>query len=359
MNRLWVRISLSIALVVVIVSLLPIIARQVEFGGDTRPRPTFEGLSQAQIDHIRQDALDREYRIWFSVSRSLLVGMLIGLGIGVLLSRWLAAPLHQLEQGAEALSEGRLDTRVPVQGGQEVRSLARAFNRMAEKLESTETARRNMLADVTHELRHPIHILQGNLQAVLDGIYPLEMGEIAGLLDQTQHLTILVNDLHELAQAEAHQLILHKQETDMTALVANMIEVFQPLAAAEEIRMEAHLPGQPLLRSIDAERMRQVLQNLLHNALQHTAPGGEIAIDMHEKDERVEIQIRDSGAGIAADQLAHIFDRFYNSDPSRDRQNGSTGLGLAITQAIIQAHGGEIEAFSAGKGQGSTFTIRL
>ena len=359
MNRLWVRISLAIGLVAVIVSLVPLVARQIEFNTDLHPRPVVEGLTKEQIDHFRQQLDDREYRAWISVSRSLVVGAFIGLLTGVLLSRWLAAPLRQLEQGVKAISERRLDYRVPVQGSQEMRSLAQSFNHMAQELAQAESLRRNMLADVTHELRHPVHIVQGNLQAILDGVYPLEMGEIAGLLDQTQHLTALVNDLHELAQAEAHQLPLNRQAIDLTALISNTVEVFQPLAASEDILLEAHLPAQPLIRSLDAERMRQVLQNLLHNALRYTPSGGQVTLDLAERGEWTEIRVQDTGAGIPPELLAHIFDRFYSADPSRSRQQGGSGLGLAIAQAIVQAHGGEIEASSPGEDQGSIFIIRL
>ena len=171
MNRLWVRISLVIALVVIFVTLFPIVSRWSGFHREPPPRPTIEGISTEQVERFRQEI---ERRNWLSVLYSILEGAGIGLATGVLFSRWLAAPLRHLEQGARALAERRLDYRVPIQGSQEVRSVATAFNQMAEEMENAETLRRNLLADVTHELRHPVHILQGNLQAILDGVYPLD-----------------------------------------------------------------------------------------------------------------------------------------------------------------------------------------
>jgi signal transduction histidine kinase len=367
MNRLWVRISLVIGCIAIFIVILPILTRELRPRPEPGPFPALERFTPEQVERLRENFAERERQYWLEVFRTILVGALLGLAAGVLVSRWLVAPLRKLEQGAEAISEGRLEVRVPLQGSQEIQSAAKAFNQMAEELSNAETLRRNLLADVTHELRHPLHILQGNLQAILDGVYPLEMEEIASLSDQTHHLTALVNDLHELAQAEAHQLSLHKQETDLATLVNNLVEAFQPVAANKEIRLQADLRVQPITRVVDADRIRQALANLVGNALRYTPQGGEVGVVLDCRDGVASIRVQDTGIGISPEELPHVFDRFYRADSSRNRDIPGTGLGLAIAQALIQAHGGRIEAASPARSvnagqdapQGSAFTIFL
>jgi signal transduction histidine kinase len=300
-----------------------------------------------------------EMRIWSNISRTLVVGAGIGLLMAVIFTRWITAPMKELEDGARAVADGQLAYRVPARGSQEMQAVAESFNRMAAQLERQESLRQDMLADVTHELRHPIHILQGNLQAILDDVYPLSMEEIARLSDQTQHLTTLVDDLHELAQAEARQLPLFKQETDVNLLVQNTAEAFRPLAEADGITFDVDLLTGPLLLEIDADRVRQALQNLLSNALRYTPEGGEIKVSLEALESVVSIAVEDSGIGIQPEDLARVFDRFYRSDAARSREAPGAGLGLAIARALIQAHDGQIEVYSAVVDQGSRFTIKL
>ena len=229
-----------IGLVVILVAFFPTLWRMINPppGPPFQP-PPFEGLSTQQATEMSVFIQAREERLWINLSWTLLAGAVVGLLVGVLFSRGLVAPLRRLEQAAHAISSGQLTHRVPLKGSQELRSVGQAFNQMAQELEHAEDLRRNLLADVAHELRHPIHIVQGNLQAILDGVYPLEMTEIAGLVDETHHLSALVNDLYELAQAEANQLPMHKQELDLVELVAKTAEAFQPMAASQEIQLTA------------------------------------------------------------------------------------------------------------------------
>jgi signal transduction histidine kinase len=300
-----------------------------------------------------------ESRAWMNFYQSLLVGALLALAVGIIFSRWLVAPLNHVEAGAKALSERQLGHRVPEKGSAEMRSVARSFNQMADQLEQQETLRNNLLADVAHELRHPVHILQGNLLAILDGIYPLERKEIARLLDQTDQLTNLVEDLHQLALAEAQQLPLHKQELDLGKILELTINNSRSMFSSKAIVIETNIPDSPIICKIDDIRIRQALQNIINNAFDHTPKNGLIEVTLWEDEESVKISVRDTGTGVLPEHLPHVFDRFYKVDSSRDRESSGTGLGLAIAQAIIQAHGGEITAFSSGAGQGSTFTIIL
>ncbi len=295
---------------------------------------------------------------FFLLQIALSVGVL-GLIFGVLASRNLSAPLNRLAVAARAIGARNLDYRVPVQGSTEIRAVAESFNKMAADLQSAESLRRNLLADVAHELRTPLTVLQGNLQAILDDIYALDKSEVMRLHDQTRHLHRLVNDLHELAQAEAHQLLLHKQELDLKRLAQEAVDFFAPVAEEKGVtlRMGARANATPIQG--DRARLMQVLQNLLNNALRHTLEGGAIEVAVAARAGGVEIVVRDTGEGILAEDLPHIFERFYRSGKARDRDSGGTGLGLAIVQALVQAHNGQVTVTSGGKGTGSRFVVWL
>ena len=369
MNRLWVWISVVIVGVILTVFSFPIIFHELDRRmGLSSPPPERISYDERNPDAFRESI---EKRAWTGLTRTLALGAIFGLLAGVLLTRWLVAPLRQLEQGARAIAKREWAYRIPLRGSAEMRSVGLSFNQMAANLERQETLRRNMLADVTHELRHPVHILQGNLQAILDGIYPLTMDEIVSLLEQTQGLAYLVNDLHELAQAEAHQLTLSKRETALDRLVQTTVETFQPLFDEKNIAFSLVSPASPVILDLDADRIRQALQNLLGNALIYTPEGGHVKVVLAQNDAAsdstdspsldgyVTIRVQDSGIGIQPEDLSHVFDRFYRADDTRNRQTPGTGLGLAIAQAIVQAHGGCIQVYSGGINQGSTFVIEL
>jgi len=286
------------------------------------------------------------------------VGGMGGITFGVLMSRTITAPLNKLAEAARAIGSRNLSQRVEEVGSDEMRSLARAFNEMADGLEQGETLRRNLLADVAHELRTPLSVLQGNLRAILDEVYPLSQEEIARLYEHSRLLGRLVNDLHELAQAEARQLPLDFQPTNLLEILTATADTFRPNAETKEITLNVHLPEALPPVSADSGRIRQVLQNLLANALAHTPAGGNITLQTQTDAGAVAIAISDTGNGIAPEHLPHIFDRFYRADPARSRDRGGAGLGLAIARAIIEAHGGSITVTSAA-GQGSTFTVSL
>ena len=295
---------------------------------------------------------------FFLLQIALVVGVL-GLIFGVLASRGLAAPLNRLAVAARAIGARNLDYRVPIQGSTEVREVAESFNKMAADLQSAESLRRNLLADVAHELRTPLTVLQGSLQAILDDVYPLDKSEMMRLHDQTRHLHRLVNDLHELAQAEAHQLLLNKQELDLERLAQEAVDFFGPVAEEKGVVLHMSTRASAVPIQGDRARLMQVLQNLLNNALRHTPEEGEIEVSVTAQAGGVEIAVSDTGEGITAEDLPHIFERFYRSGKARDRDSGGTGLGLAIVRALVEAHDGRVEVKSEGKGTGSRFAVWL
>lgn len=304
-----------------------------------------------------RDALDGPRDLLILVA---LVGGGLGLLFGIAVSRGMTAPLDRLAEAARAIGAGDLGQRVEVGGSRELAAVATSFNNMAASLEQAETLRRNLVADVAHELRTPLSVLQVNLQAILDGVYPLERAEIARLYDQSRLLSRLVDDLHELAQAEAGQLPLHRETTDLVALARFTAATFTPVAEAQGVRLDLELPEELPAVSVDPGRIAQVLHNLLSNAVSHSPAGGVVTLRAEADSTDVVLTVHDTGEGIAAEDLAHVFDRFYRADRSRSRQRGGSGLGLAIARSLVAAHGGSLTLTSEGvPGRGSTATVRL
>jgi signal transduction histidine kinase len=295
--------------------------------------------------------------------RRLATFLLIGAGVvtvaGILLSRSLTRPLDELADAARDIGAQNLSRRVKVKGTDEISDVARAFNEMATRLEQAETLRRNLLADVAHELRTPVTVLQGNLRAILDDVYPLDKEEVARLYEHTLHLTRLIDDLRELAQAEARQLPLNLSGVDVARLVKDTAVAFHPICESEGLTLRAELLGSLPTIHADRARLRQSLNNLLDNAIRHSTASSTIVMQAEQLPDELQLRVIDSGEGIAAEHLGHIFDRFYRVDATRSRETGGTGLGLAIVKAIAEAHGGWVTVTSAGQDQGSQFTIHL
>jgi len=239
--------------------------------------------------------------------------------------------------------------------------VAQAFNQMTAALEEAERQRRNMVADIAHELRTPLSVLQGNLQAILDDVYPLNKEEIARLYDETRLLGRLVDDLRELALADAGQLRLNLQPLKVAPVVQATVESLSLAAENQGVALSAELPEDlPLVRA-DPDRLGQVLRNLVVNALQHTPAGGSVVVRAATIAGAVEISVADTGEGIAPEDLPHVFERFWRADASRSwdkRWAGGTGLGLSVAQSLVEAQGGRIWAESA-LGRGSTFRFTL
>jgi signal transduction histidine kinase len=267
-----------------------------------------------------------------------------------------ASPAAGIIDAAAALAEGDYGVRVQEGGPPEMRRLARSFNRMAARIEQQDQQRRSVLADVTHELRTPLTVMQGNLEGLLDGVYPRDEAHLRPVLEEVRLMAALVEDLRTLALAEADALPLHPELVDAPALVEEATAAFAAQAEAAGVLLRADCDGPTAAIEADPVRVRQVLRILLTNALQHTAAGGTIEASCHAVDgptSGVEFSVRDSGSGIAAEDLPHVFERFYRAQGSR-----GSGVGLAVARNLVALHGGEIGAESA-PGQGTSVRFRL
>ncbi|NQS92282.1 MAG: HAMP domain-containing protein [Chloroflexi bacterium] len=366
MNQLWVRISLTFIAIVIFLILIPsgvYIAIQVDQINIGQAAPQFlsdhapTAIERLEIYQRIVNIPDVE--IAMRLLRILLSISILGILVGIVSSRGLAAPLHNLAKAAQAVGSQDLSQRIDIKGSSEVREVAVAFNAMAAALEEADGLRNNMLADIAHELRTPLTVIQGNLRAILDDVYELDKVEVARLYDQTRQLSRLVDDLHDLALLEAKQFSLNLSSQNLIEVVQDVAGIFQPIFDDQNVTLSLDLP--PAISPVqgDCARITQCLGNLLNNALRYTPQGGRVKIGVKEEGGQVSVAVMDNGSGITSEHLPYVFDRFYRVDPDRNRLSGGSGLGLAITQALVLAHNGSITATSEGKDQGSTFTMNF
>jgi two-component system sensor histidine kinase BaeS len=279
-----------------------------------------------------------------AIAAATAVAALAAILIGMLVGRRLTEPIADLTRAAEATARGNLDVRVRERGGGEIGRLSGAFNRMAAALRQLEDGRRRMIADSAHELRTPASLIQGTVEAMLDGVYPTDRATLEGLHEEALRLSRLVEDLGELSLLEAGKLTLDREPTDLGALAAAEVERFAATARDAGVGLGASVgPGMPAAY-LDPARIRQVISNLLSNALRHTPSGGRVEVSVARADGWLLLRVDDSGTGIPEGERERVFERFYRLDGSRSTAAGGRGLGLAIAAGIVRAHGGSIRA---------------
>ncbi|RRD03548.1 HAMP domain-containing protein [Arachnia propionica] len=349
--------------------------------GITEPAPTSPGGSTQQVSRAWLDCVNQQTHPKVAPAVQLFLGseghdplsleglatfettgivgcIIVVAGIAVMvLSTRIARPLRTLTSAATRLGRGELDVRVEVPDRTEVGTLAETFNSMAESLSRSEQARRQMTADIAHELRNPLVTLGGGLEAIQDGIYEPTPEVIGSLMEETTHLRRLVTDLRELALADTGRLTVERLPLDLADVVSAVATAHIPVAAKVGVTLEATAAPDHWVDGDDT-RLRQVISNLLGNAIHHTPDGGTVSLRLGRTAEGITLAITDTGEGIPAEQLPHIFERFWRADPSRHRVAGRTGLGLAISEALVKAHDGTITVAST-VGEGTTFTITL
>jgi len=285
---------------------------------------------------------------------SLVIGVAILVGFALLARRVVryirhaAAPMGELIEASARVEAGQLGTQVSEQGPRETRTLARAFNAMSRRLSETENARRQLLADVSHELRTPLTVIQGNVEGMLDGLYPADRTHLERFLAETNQLERLIEDLRTLSLAEAGAMALALQPTDLGALAVDVVAGFESQADGAEIRLLVDAPTNLPELELDPLRVRQVIGNLVSNALRHTPRGGRVAVSVTDAEGGQLLTVLDTGTGMEPADVSRAFDRFWRSADSP-----GAGLGLAIVRDLVAAHGGEVEIRSV-PGGGTT-----
>ncbi len=312
------------------------------------PRPRLQVLTLLRGDLFRP-------LLWTG-----LVALLFSLLLAFLMSRWVAAPLHRMARSARTVAKGMYRP-IPLEGPDEVRSLARTLNEMSSRVQSSQQSQRDFVANVSHELKTPLTSIQGFAQAILDGTAdtPLERQKAAQVVyDEAGRMHRLVLDLLDLARLDAGTADLELAECDLSLLLRATVEKFAPQAAQAKIKLTSQIDTLPSFIGA-GDRLAQVFTNLVDNALKHTPSGGEVSVRAIHNSGWMEVSVADSGSGIPPEELDRIFERFYQMDKARSGGAGrGVGLGLAIARQIVQAHGGAISATSQ-VGQGSVFMVKL
>lgn len=282
----------------------------------------------------------------------------IGLVVSYFLSGNITRPLRQLSRAAEKIRQGELKQEVPVETRDEVGQLAAVFNQMSAELAVNENNRQELLANIAHELKTPLAILQGHLESMLDGVEQPEPDKLFSMQEEVMRLTRLVGDLRDLSLAQVHQLELHFQPIDLGEKTERAAEMLEPLLEEKNLHFVKELAPDLPLRQLDQDRLNQILYNLITNAIRYTTPGTAILLKTEAAGKNVRLLIADEGPGIAPEDLPHVFEQFYRGDKSRNRALGGSGIGLSLAKSFVEAQGGSIRAENRKNG-GAAFIVEF
>ncbi len=312
---------------------------------------------RAELAHIVMEAMEQgesathAYTMFDESVRDLLivaimVAIIASVALAIVLSRMIARPLADIGAAARRVAGGDLSIRVPRAAPDELASLADSFNQMAAELEESERQRRDIIANTAHELRTPLTNLEGYLEAIRDGVIEPDQGTYESLLEETERLARLARSLDDLALGDAAHKTAHPVEVDLAALLAATTELTRPTFEARGLTLERRWP-EPLPARADPDQFAQVLSNLLQNAARYAPDGGTVTLTAESRDDTVLVSLSNGGEGIPAQDLSHVFERFYRVEKSRDRALGGAGIGLAIVKQLVEGWGGRVGAESA------------
>lgn len=362
LNRLSVRLTIAFLLAsvlgVALVAVFTYNSTAREFNSFLAHLEGMSGMGGMMGGPVTQAGLEFVRNLGRNLWLAGIMGALLALVLGGLFTRYIVAPLGEVSGAARSMAAGDFDRRVNVRGSSELVELGESFNYMAETLNRDRDLRQNMVADIAHELRTPLSILQANIEAMQDKVLETSPENLESLHQETVLLSRLIEDLRTLSLAESGQLKLQPEETDLEDLARKVAGSIKPQFASRNITLEVNVSGDVLKVMADRYRVEQVLRNLLNNALQYTPENGRVSVKVAKAGKMVETTVTDSGPGIPPDDLPHIFERFYRVDRSRTRRTGGSGLGLAIVKQLVEAQGGSVSV-SSEVGRGSTFTFCL
>lgn len=364
---------------IVVVATIVILATSVLLFTNAQYREFYDSLPsdiRTELDQLKaidEDDSPRAYEIyghywredlWFGEKWSLIMGLVIcipfGLGAGFWLSRVVTKPLGSIAQAAREVARGNFSVRAHIgQSHGELAELVSDFNQMTDALQGLERERRSTAAAMSHELRTPLTVLRARLHAICDDVIPANPEEFARLLEQVEHLGRLVDDVHTLSLADAGRLSLHPEPLDLAEAARRVVSAYQ--SRLEESSLNAILlaPPSPVLAWADPDRVRQILDNLIENALRYATGASRVEIALRRDGDWAVLTVSDDGPGLPADVMAHLFERFHRADSSRSRGTGGSGLGLTIVKMLSVQQGGDVHVDAGAAGGGARFTVRL
>lgn len=344
---------------------LPVFTTEIDIDPNSQPVTFDPGDGQAYTIQAQRgfvDAYENDRKQTIAaINRQVSIAAAAVAGVALAAAFWLARrivrPVEELTEAARRLEGGELSRRVAVNSADEIGSLGRAFNAMAESIERNETLRKQMTSDVAHELRTPLNNISGYLDAMADGVVEPTPEVVGSLQEEADLLVRLVNDLEQLSLADAGHQVLQREQVNLSEIVERSVALVLPRAGSRRVTIETYVARNAGVEG-DAGRLGQVCRNLLENAVRHTPEGGRVQVRVRREDDLVVLEVGDSGPGVAPEHLPFIFERFYRADASRNRATGGAGLGLSIVRQLVEAHGGAVAA-SNPPGGGALFRVML